>query len=296
MKESSAEKVAVVYENTPALSPGRDAVREGGRQARRQGRVSARPSTPQANDFSNEALGLKQERARRGVALHGADARGQAREPGRRRRLPPDLVRQLDLVGLRPRVQGRAARRLAGARAFSPWLPLSDPRTDTYKQEYREPVHRGRRTISGSSAGAWARSWRKGLEQAGKDLGQNGFRNAMQHLNFAPDLWAPVAFRRRRARGRQRRRRAQADRRPLGPRTRLHRKLLSVLAQVVTGLAAGAAYALVAVGVVLIFKGTKALSIAQGEIGAFGFFFGLRWADRGHPRVGLAPSAVRRRS
>ena len=62
------------------------------------------------------------------------------------------------------------------------------------------------------------------------------------------------------------------------------------------GLSAGAAYALVAVGVVLIFKGTKALSIAQGEIGAFGFFLGLRWADRGYPRPRLAPAAVRRRS
>ena len=56
-----------------------------------------------------------------------------------------------------------------------------------------------------------------------------------------------------------------------------------MVAQVVTGLAAGAAYALVAVGVVLIFKGTKALSVAQGEIGAFGYFFGLRWSARAFP-------------
>lgn len=59
-----------------------------------------------------------------------------------------------------------------------------------------------------------------------------------------------------------------------------------MLAQVITGLATGAAYALVAVGVVLIFKGTKVLSIAQGELGAVGFFFGLRWADRGVPGLG----------
>jgi branched-chain amino acid transport system permease protein len=38
-----------------------------------------------------------------------------------------------------------------------------------------------------------------------------------------------------------------------------------------------------AVGVVLIYKCTRALSIAQGEIGAFGFFVGLRWAARGVP-------------
>jgi branched-chain amino acid transport system permease protein len=58
-----------------------------------------------------------------------------------------------------------------------------------------------------------------------------------------------------------------------------------VLARLVTGLTSGAGYALVAVGVVLIFKGQKVLSVAQGEIGAFGFFLGLRWADRGIPGV-----------
>jgi branched-chain amino acid transport system permease protein len=58
------------------------------------------------------------------------------------------------------------------------------------------------------------------------------------------------------------------------------------VAELVTGLSAGAAYALVAVGIVLIFKGTGALSFAQGEIGAFGFFIGLRWAAVGVPGFG----------
>lgn len=62
-----------------------------------------------------------------------------------------------------------------------------------------------------------------------------------------------------------------------------------MIAQLITGLAAGAAYALVAVGVVLIFKGTRALSIAQGEIGAFGLFIGLRWSARGIPGLGWHP-------
>lgn len=57
-------------------------------------------------------------------------------------------------------------------------------------------------------------------------------------------------------------------------------------ARIVTGLAAGAAYAIVAVGIVLIFKCSRVLSVAQGEIGAFGFFLGLRWADRGIPALG----------
>lgn len=57
-------------------------------------------------------------------------------------------------------------------------------------------------------------------------------------------------------------------------------------ARIVTGLAAGAAYAIVAVGIVLIFKCSKVLSVAQGEIGAFGFLLGLRWAERGVPGLG----------
>jgi branched-chain amino acid transport system permease protein len=55
------------------------------------------------------------------------------------------------------------------------------------------------------------------------------------------------------------------------------------VANLITGISTGSAYALVAVGVVLIFKCSGALSVAQGEIGAFGFFVGLRWADRGVP-------------
>ncbi len=63
-----------------------------------------------------------------------------------------------------------------------------------------------------------------------------------------------------------------------------------MVARIITGLSAGAAYALVAVGVVLIFKCTRVLSIAQGEIGAFGFFIGLRWAARGMPGLGWHPA------
>lgn len=61
------------------------------------------------------------------------------------------------------------------------------------------------------------------------------------------------------------------------------------MAELVTGLAQGAAYALMAVGVVLIFRCTKVLSIAQGELGALGFFYGLRWNKRGIPVVHWHP-------
>ncbi|MBA3652965.1 MAG: branched-chain amino acid ABC transporter permease, partial [Actinobacteria bacterium] len=58
------------------------------------------------------------------------------------------------------------------------------------------------------------------------------------------------------------------------------------MGDLVVGVSSGAAYALMAVGVVLIFKCTRALSIAQGEIGAFGFFVALRWNARGVPLFG----------
>ncbi len=62
-----------------------------------------------------------------------------------------------------------------------------------------------------------------------------------------------------------------------------------MVSQLITGFATGAGYALVAIGIVLIYRCTKVLSIAQGEIGALGFLFGLRWADRGIPGIGAHP-------
>ena len=57
------------------------------------------------------------------------------------------------------------------------------------------------------------------------------------------------------------------------------------------GLAVGAAYSLMAVGVVLIYRCTRALSIAQGEIGAFALFVGLDWHKNGVWLIGYHISA-----
>jgi branched-chain amino acid transport system permease protein len=58
------------------------------------------------------------------------------------------------------------------------------------------------------------------------------------------------------------------------------------MTQIILGLSVGAAYSLMAVGVVLIYKCTRALSIVQGELGAFGLYYGLRWTRHGLPLVG----------
>ncbi len=49
-----------------------------------------------------------------------------------------------------------------------------------------------------------------------------------------------------------------------------------MLSSIVTGLASGAIYALVAVGLILVFKGSRVLNLAQGELGAFSFFTVLK--------------------
>jgi branched-chain amino acid transport system permease protein len=62
-----------------------------------------------------------------------------------------------------------------------------------------------------------------------------------------------------------------------------------VLGDLVVGLAIGSAYALLAVAVVLVYSGTKVLSLALGEIGAFTLYAALYAHDHGllgwHPPV-----------
>jgi branched-chain amino acid transport system permease protein len=63
-----------------------------------------------------------------------------------------------------------------------------------------------------------------------------------------------------------------------------------VLGQVVTGLAIGSAYSLLAVAVVLVYSGTRVLSLALGEIGAFTLYAALYAHDHGVPFLGWKPS------
>ncbi|MFN2537808.1 MAG: branched-chain amino acid ABC transporter permease [Mycobacteriales bacterium] len=62
-----------------------------------------------------------------------------------------------------------------------------------------------------------------------------------------------------------------------------------MLSALVLALAYASAYSLLAVAVVLVYSGTKVLSLALGEIGAFGLYAALWWHDNGflgiHPPV-----------
>ncbi|MHB1445286.1 MAG: branched-chain amino acid ABC transporter permease [Acidimicrobiales bacterium] len=61
--------------------------------------------------------------------------------------------------------------------------------------------------------------------------------------------------------------------------------------EIVTGLTIGAGYSLLAVGVVLVYTSTRVLSLALGEMGAFGFYLGVKFYLHGVPLVGWHLSA-----
>jgi branched-chain amino acid transport system substrate-binding protein len=191
VKVLKLKRVGVVYENTPPLKAG---VQQFTAEARRLGAsvVISRTIEGQASDFLNEALALSQSRAQSVwlymAPLPAAKIANQSLDAG----FHPiwfanSISWQFDLA------LAVGPKSLEGARAFSPWLPLSDPRTKTYQDAYRrqngeEPDDLG---ILGWGIGQIVA---KGLENARPTLGQNSFREAMQHLRFRPDIWVPISF------------------------------------------------------------------------------------------------------
>jgi branched-chain amino acid transport system substrate-binding protein len=186
-----AAKAAVVYENTPTLSPGVNAFSQ---EIKALGAsvVYSQSIDGQANDFSNQALALKQA---------GAPAAWLYMAPTPAAK----LANQAYAVAYHPiwfansiswgfdLVFTVGPTALAGARGFSPWLPLSDPRTNTYQQAYQADYNQ---TPDDLGLVGWGVGEIVGeaLRRTGKALGQNAFRDVMQHLNFKPDLWAPLSF------------------------------------------------------------------------------------------------------
>jgi branched-chain amino acid transport system substrate-binding protein len=187
-----AKKVAIVSENTPTLDPGRNAfTKEIGKL---HATVSyAKTVEGQANDFSNEALGLESSGAT-AVWLYMAPTPAAT------------LANQANAAGFHPvwfansiswafdLVFVVGPKSLKGARAFSPWLPLSDPRTDAYKKAYSEQNPGLAPDDLGLVGWGVGQIVAEGLRKTGAQLGQNSFRNALQHLQFRPDVWAPLDF------------------------------------------------------------------------------------------------------
>lgn len=90
---------------------------------------------------------------------------------------------------------------LAGSKAFSPWPSLQDSRASFYRNNYNVG---GPPATQDLGLPGWGLGQVIGaaLQKAGKDLGRNSFRNAMQHLELGnkspldgtPLLWSPLKF------------------------------------------------------------------------------------------------------
>lgn len=192
VKELGLRKVGVVYENTPALDPGREAFEEE-IEALGSEVVISRAIEGQASDFLNEALALSESGAE-AVWLYMAPVTA------------AKIANQSGDAGFHPiwfansiswafdLTFAVAPTALAGAQAFSPWLPLSDPRTATYQEQYRKNNNGEQPDDLGLVGWGIGQIIAEAITQAGPELGQNSFRDAMQNLDFAPDVWAPIEF------------------------------------------------------------------------------------------------------
>jgi len=193
VKVLNSKKPCLVYENTPALAPGRDAWKN---ELTKLGSSAAYTNAVGGHDpdYSNTAQGIFNAKCD-AVWLYMAP------EPAAKIANSADgLIHPVwfansiswgfDLTF----TVGKTA--LRGARAFSPWLPLSDPRTATYKQAYSTYYHDAGDKPDDIGIVGWGVGEIVGeaLRKAGKDLGQNAFRTAFQNLNYKPDIWAPLAF------------------------------------------------------------------------------------------------------
>ncbi len=192
VNELGLGRVGVVHENTPSLDPGVDAFEE---QVEALGAdvVISRAVEGQASDFLNEALGLSESGAEAVwlymAPLPAAKIANQSNDAGFH---PIWFSNSISWAFDLTFAVGPEA--LKGARAFSPWLPLSDPRTQEYQDQYR--ANNNGETPDDLGIVGWGvgQIVAEGLEQAGADLGQNSFRDAMQHLEFTPDIWSPIGF------------------------------------------------------------------------------------------------------
>src|SRR5947209_8206652 len=192
VKVLGAKKVGIVSENTPTLDPGRNAFTKEVK-ALNVNLAYAKTVEGQQSDFSNEALALSNSGAT-AVWLYMAPTTAAT------------LANQADASGFHPTWFANSIswafdltfavgpKSLQGARAFSPWLPLSDPRTANFKQAYTKQNPGVAPDDLGLIGWGVGQIVAHALEAAKPPLGQNSFRDALQHTQFKPDVWAPLQF------------------------------------------------------------------------------------------------------
>jgi ABC-type branched-subunit amino acid transport system substrate-binding protein len=192
VKTIGAKKLAVVLENTSALDPGVNAFKA---EAAKLGAevVYSKKVQGDQTDFSGVALDLAQS---------GATATWLYMAPT----TAAKLAVQADSAGYHPtwfansiswnfnlalKAGGKA---FLGARAFSPWPPLADPRTATYKQAYQS--QNGGEAPDDLGIVGWGIGEVVGgsLVAVKGQLGQNSYREALQTLQLKPQLFNPLSF------------------------------------------------------------------------------------------------------
>jgi branched-chain amino acid transport system substrate-binding protein len=192
VKTLRASRVAVVYENTPDLEPG---VKNFKDEIGKLGAAVTYTKTidGQGNDFSGEAQAL---------SVSGASVVWLYMAPTPAAK----LASQAFGIGYHPTwfansiswgfdlALTAAPTALAGARAFSPWLPLTDPRTKTYQDAYREQNPNSNPDDLGIVGWGVGEIVVESLKRTGRTLGQNVFRETFQNMNFTPDIFVPLAF------------------------------------------------------------------------------------------------------
>ena len=184
-------KVGFVREQTNALKPGTDAFEA---EAARLGlEVVARETiNPQQVDFSQTVLRLRQSGAEI-VWLYmaptpAATIIGQAGSSGYR----PTWFANSISWGFEL-MHGVTGGFMEGAYAFSPWVPLSNPRTKAYKDAWASKQ-------GGTADDIGLVGWGVGgvldaaLSRPGRPLGWDSFRASMRTFKVATDVWAPLDF------------------------------------------------------------------------------------------------------
>ncbi len=191
VKVLGAKKAAVVYENTSELTPGKDAF------AKRVAALGAQVAYSKAiegqdNDYSSVALELSRSGATvTWLYMAPTPAAKIANQSAGAGYNPIWFANSIswgfDLVFV------VAPTALRNARAFSPWLPLSDPRTKTYQDAYRAQTGENPDDLGIVGWGV-GQIVGEAIRRTPNPLGQNNFRATFQALDFKPDIWVPVKF------------------------------------------------------------------------------------------------------
>lgn len=185
-------KVAFAREQTNALRPGADAfVAEA--EARGLDVVATESINPNSADYSGTILRLQSS---------GADIVWLYMAPTPAAR----IISQAGATGYRPTwfansiswgfelMHSVTAGHMEGAYAFSPWVPLSNPRTATYKQAWNDCG-----SCDGAADDIGLVGWAAGevldaALEATPALGHDAFRRSMSGFRVSTGLWAPIDF------------------------------------------------------------------------------------------------------